>query len=81
MRAGAEEEGVEAAAVTVCAGAGGPGALDLADIHRAFRNRRIHGRSAELGIEQATGGERNVAVVNLAKLAKALSVRPRDLLP
>ena len=30
------------------------------------------------GIER---GERNVAVVNLAKLAKALSVRPRDLLP
>lgn len=26
-------------------------------------------------------GERNVAVVNVAKLAKALSVRPRDLLP
>lgn len=30
------------------------------------------------GIER---GERNVAVVNLAKLAKALAVRPRDLLP
>jgi len=30
------------------------------------------------GIER---GERNVAVVNLAKLARALSVRPRDLLP
>ena len=30
------------------------------------------------GIER---GERNVGVVNLAKLAKALSVRPRDLLP
>lgn len=30
------------------------------------------------GIER---GERNVAVVNLAKLAKALGVRPRDLLP
>lgn len=30
------------------------------------------------GIER---GERNVAVVNLAKLAKALLVRPRDLLP
>lgn len=26
-------------------------------------------------------GERNVAVVNIAKLAKALAVRPRDLLP
>lgn len=26
-------------------------------------------------------GERNVAVVNVAKLAKALGVRPRDLLP
>ncbi len=30
------------------------------------------------GVER---GERNVAVVNLAKLAKALAVRPRDLLP
>ncbi len=30
------------------------------------------------GIER---GERNVAVINIAKLAKALGVRPRDLLP
>lgn len=30
------------------------------------------------GIER---GERNVAIVNLAKLATALGVRPRDLLP
>lgn len=30
------------------------------------------------GIER---GERNVAIVNLAKLAKALGVRPKDLLP
>lgn len=30
------------------------------------------------GIER---GERNIAVVNIAKLAKALGVRPRDLLP
>jgi len=30
------------------------------------------------GIER---GERNVAVVNIARLAKALGVRPRDLLP
>jgi transcriptional regulator with XRE-family HTH domain len=30
------------------------------------------------GIER---GERNVAVVNLARLAKALGVRPRELLP
>lgn len=30
------------------------------------------------GIER---GERNVGVVNIAKLAKALRVRPRDLLP
>lgn len=30
------------------------------------------------GIER---GERNVAVVNLYRLAKALRVRPRDLLP
>ncbi len=30
------------------------------------------------GIER---GERNVAIVNLAKLAKALGVMPRDLLP
>ena len=30
------------------------------------------------GIER---GERNVAVVNIAKLAKALGTRPRDLLP
>lgn len=30
------------------------------------------------GIER---GERNVAVVNLAKLAKAFGVRPRELLP
>lgn len=30
------------------------------------------------GIER---GERNVAVVNIGKLAKALGVRPRDLLP
>jgi transcriptional regulator with XRE-family HTH domain len=30
------------------------------------------------GIER---GERNVAIVNIGKLAKALGVRPRDLLP
>ncbi len=30
------------------------------------------------GIER---GERNVAIVNLEKLGKALGVRPRDLLP
>ena len=30
------------------------------------------------GIER---GERNVGVVNIAKLARALGVRPRDLLP
>lgn len=30
------------------------------------------------GVER---GERNVAVVNLARLAQALHVRPRDLLP
>ena len=30
------------------------------------------------GVER---GERNIAVVNIAKLAKALGVRPRDLLP
>jgi len=30
------------------------------------------------GIER---GERNVAIVNIAKLAKALGVRPRELLP
>lgn len=30
------------------------------------------------GIER---GERNVALVNLAKLATALGIRPRDLLP
>ena len=30
------------------------------------------------GIER---GERNVAILNLAKLAQALGVRPRDLLP
>lgn len=30
------------------------------------------------GIER---GERNVAVVNVGKLARALGVRPRDLLP
>ena len=30
------------------------------------------------GVER---GERNVAIVNIGKLAKALGVRPRDLLP
>ena len=30
------------------------------------------------GIER---GERNVALLNLARLAKALGIRPRDLLP
>ena len=30
------------------------------------------------GIER---GERNLALINIAKLAKALGVRPRDLLP
>ena len=30
------------------------------------------------GIER---GERNVAIINIGKLAKALAVRPRDLLP
>jgi transcriptional regulator with XRE-family HTH domain len=30
------------------------------------------------GVER---GERNIGVVNIAKLAKALGVRPRDLLP
>ena len=39
-----------------------------ADLHRNYVG----------GIER---GERNVAIVNLAKIADALSVRPRDLLP
>ena len=30
------------------------------------------------GVER---GERNIAIVNLAKIASALGVRPRDLLP
>ena len=39
-----------------------------ADLHRNYIG----------GIER---GERNVGVENIAKLAKALKVRPRDLLP
>ena len=39
-----------------------------ADLHRNYVG----------GVER---GERNIAVVNVAKLAGALGVRPRDLLP
>src|SRR5688572_21748412 len=61
MRTRAEEEGVEAAAVAIGAAAGGPGTLHLADTHGTLRNRRIHGRAAELRLEQASRGEADIA--------------------
>ncbi len=40
----------------------------LADVHRAY-------------IGQIERGEKNIGLINLEKIAKALEVRPRDLLP
>jgi transcriptional regulator with XRE-family HTH domain len=40
----------------------------LADVHRAY-------------IGQIERGEKNIGLINLEKIAKALDVRPRDLLP
>jgi transcriptional regulator with XRE-family HTH domain len=40
----------------------------LADVHRAY-------------VGQIERGEKNIGLINLEKIAKALEVRPRDLLP
>jgi transcriptional regulator with XRE-family HTH domain len=40
----------------------------LADVHRAY-------------VGQIERGEKNIGLINLEKIAKALDVRPRDLLP
>ena len=56
---------------------------------RAFREKKGWSQE-ELGFESGLHrnyiggierGERNVALLNLAKLAEALGIRPRDLLP
>jgi len=40
----------------------------LADVHRAY-------------VGQIERGEKNIGLINLEKIAKALDVHPRDLLP
>jgi transcriptional regulator with XRE-family HTH domain len=40
----------------------------LADVHRAY-------------VGQIERGEKNIGLINLEKIAKALDVRPQDLLP
>ena len=52
---------VHAAAVAVPAGADRPGAVDLGDLARPGRLRRVDARPADLGVEQPARGEGHVA--------------------
>lgn len=58
---GAEDEGVDGAAIAVCAFAEGPGAFDLTEGKDAFGDGGINWGTAHLGGEEAAGGEADIA--------------------
>ena len=56
-----ENEGVDAATITVFSRARRPSAFDLATIHDAARDRRVDRRTTQLGREQAADRQTDVA--------------------